>query len=99
MLPRPLRRIQTGKRTARSRKLGFGLGALALGLCTLNFRNLGLNFLGARPKAKAQKPKAKSQSPKPLPPSLMRLDLFLKASRLSPRRTVAQKLCDAGLVS
>jgi ribosomal 50S subunit-recycling heat shock protein len=28
----------------------------------------------------------------------MRLDLFLKASRLSPRRTVAQKLCDAGLV-
>ena len=29
----------------------------------------------------------------------MRLDLFLKASRLSPRRTVAQKLCDAGLVS
>jgi len=29
----------------------------------------------------------------------MRLDLFLKASRFSPRRTVAQKLCDAGLVS
>jgi ribosomal 50S subunit-recycling heat shock protein len=29
----------------------------------------------------------------------MRLDLFLKASRLSPRRAVAQKLCDAGLVS
>jgi len=29
----------------------------------------------------------------------MRLDLFLKASRLSPRRTVAQKLCDARLVS
>jgi ribosomal 50S subunit-recycling heat shock protein len=29
----------------------------------------------------------------------MRLDLFLKASRLSPRRTVAQALCDAGLVS
>ena len=29
----------------------------------------------------------------------MRLDLFLKASRLSPRRTVAQKLCDAGFVS
>ncbi len=29
----------------------------------------------------------------------MRLDLFLKASRLCPRRTVAQKLCDAGLVS
>jgi len=28
----------------------------------------------------------------------MRLDLFLKASRLCPRRTVAQKLCDAGLV-
>jgi ribosomal 50S subunit-recycling heat shock protein len=28
----------------------------------------------------------------------MRLDLFLKASRLSPRRSVAQKLCDAGLV-
>jgi ribosomal 50S subunit-recycling heat shock protein len=28
----------------------------------------------------------------------MRLDLFLKASRLSPRRTVAQQLCDAGLV-
>ena len=29
----------------------------------------------------------------------MRLDLFLKASRLAPRRSVAQKLCDAGLVS
>jgi ribosomal 50S subunit-recycling heat shock protein len=29
----------------------------------------------------------------------MRLDLFLKASRLCPRRTVAQKLCDAGLIS
>ena len=28
----------------------------------------------------------------------MRLDLFLKLSRLSPRRTVAQKLCDAGFV-
>jgi ribosome-associated heat shock protein Hsp15 len=29
----------------------------------------------------------------------MRLDLFLKASLLCPRRTVAQKLCDAGVVS
>jgi ribosomal 50S subunit-recycling heat shock protein len=29
----------------------------------------------------------------------MRLDLFLKASRLILRRTVAQQLCDAGLVS
>lgn len=29
----------------------------------------------------------------------MRLDLFLKASRLCPRRTVAQALCDAGAVS
>ena len=29
----------------------------------------------------------------------MRLDLFLKASRLSPGRSIAQKLCDAGLVS
>ncbi|HKC63987.1 MAG TPA: RNA-binding S4 domain-containing protein [Pyrinomonadaceae bacterium] len=29
----------------------------------------------------------------------MRLDLFLKASRLVLRRTVAQQLCDAGLVS
>ncbi|HEX8709669.1 MAG TPA: RNA-binding S4 domain-containing protein [Pyrinomonadaceae bacterium] len=29
----------------------------------------------------------------------MRLDLFLKASRLVPRRTVAQQLCEAGLVS
>jgi ribosomal 50S subunit-recycling heat shock protein len=29
----------------------------------------------------------------------VRLDLFLKASRLSPRRTAAQALCDAGLVS
>lgn len=28
----------------------------------------------------------------------MRLDLFLKASRICPRRTVAQQLCDAGLV-
>jgi len=29
----------------------------------------------------------------------MRLDLFLKASRLCPRRTIAQKICDAGRVS
>jgi ribosomal 50S subunit-recycling heat shock protein len=29
----------------------------------------------------------------------MRLDLFLKASRLCSRRTVAQKLCEAGRVS
>ena len=29
----------------------------------------------------------------------MRLDLFLKVSRLCPRRPIAQKLCDAGLVS
>ena len=29
----------------------------------------------------------------------MRLDLFLKASRLVPRRAVAQALCDAGVVS
>ena len=29
----------------------------------------------------------------------MRLDLFLKASRLCPGRTQAQKLCDAGRVS
>jgi ribosomal 50S subunit-recycling heat shock protein len=28
----------------------------------------------------------------------MRLDIFLKISRLCPRRTVAQKLCDAGFV-
>lgn len=28
----------------------------------------------------------------------MRLDLFLKASRLCQRRSVAQRLCDAGLV-
>jgi ribosomal 50S subunit-recycling heat shock protein len=28
----------------------------------------------------------------------MRLDLFLKNSRVCPRRTIAQKLCDAGLV-
>ena len=28
----------------------------------------------------------------------MRLDLFLKLSRLCPRRTIAQELCDAGLV-
>jgi ribosomal 50S subunit-recycling heat shock protein len=28
----------------------------------------------------------------------VRIDLFLKASRLCPRRTVAQQLCDAGLV-
>jgi len=28
----------------------------------------------------------------------MRLDLFLKLSRLCPRRAVAQKLCDAGVV-
>jgi len=29
----------------------------------------------------------------------MRLDLFLKAARLFPRRTIAQKVCDAGFVS
>lgn len=29
----------------------------------------------------------------------MRLDLFLKASRLCPRRTFAQKICEAGRVS
>ncbi len=29
----------------------------------------------------------------------MRLDVFLKLSRLCPRRTVAQKICDAGRVS
>jgi ribosomal 50S subunit-recycling heat shock protein len=29
----------------------------------------------------------------------MRLDLFLKASRLTAGRSQAQKLCDAGLVS
>jgi ribosomal 50S subunit-recycling heat shock protein len=29
----------------------------------------------------------------------MRLDLFLKASRLCLRRTVAQELCEAGAVS
>ena len=29
----------------------------------------------------------------------MRLDLFLRASRLVLRRTVAQELCDAGAVS
>ena len=28
----------------------------------------------------------------------MRLDLFLKLTRLCPRRTVAQQLCDAGFV-
>lgn len=28
----------------------------------------------------------------------MRLDLFLKQSRLCPRRTIAQKICDAGRV-
>jgi ribosomal 50S subunit-recycling heat shock protein len=28
----------------------------------------------------------------------MRLDLFLKASRICPRRTVAQNLCDRGLI-
>jgi ribosomal 50S subunit-recycling heat shock protein len=28
----------------------------------------------------------------------MRLDLFLKSSRVCPRRSIAQKLCEAGLV-
>jgi ribosomal 50S subunit-recycling heat shock protein len=28
----------------------------------------------------------------------MRLDLFLKISRLCPRRSIAQQLCDAGFV-
>ena len=38
----------------------------------------------------------------PLPPApgfSMRLDVFLKASRLCSGRTLAQKLCDAGRVS
>jgi ribosomal 50S subunit-recycling heat shock protein len=30
---------------------------------------------------------------------VMRLDLFLKASRLCSRRTVAQRICEAGRVS
>lgn len=30
---------------------------------------------------------------------IMRLDLFLKVSRLMPRRTVAQEFCDAGRIS
>jgi ribosomal 50S subunit-recycling heat shock protein len=30
--------------------------------------------------------------------ALMRLDLFLKLSRLCPRRSLAQQLCDAGFV-
>jgi ribosomal 50S subunit-recycling heat shock protein len=29
----------------------------------------------------------------------MRIDLFLKLSRLVPKRTLAQELCDAGLVT
>ena len=29
----------------------------------------------------------------------MRLDLFLKQSRLCPRRTLAQELCNAGMVA
>lgn len=29
----------------------------------------------------------------------MRLDLFLKISRLVPRRSLAQEFCDAGLIS
>jgi len=29
----------------------------------------------------------------------MRLDLFLKVSRLIPRRSVAQKFCEAGLIA
>jgi len=37
--------------------------------------------------------------PSSLIPFPMRLDLFLKASRLVMRRTVAQVLCDAGVVS
>jgi ribosomal 50S subunit-recycling heat shock protein len=29
----------------------------------------------------------------------MRLDVFLKMSRLMPRRSVAQQFCDAGMIS
>ena len=29
----------------------------------------------------------------------MRLDIFLKLSRLEPRRTLAQKMCEAGAVT
>lgn len=35
----------------------------------------------------------------PFPIEIMRLDLFLKATRLIARRTLAQKFCDAGMVS
>ena len=28
----------------------------------------------------------------------MRLDIFLKLSRIAPRRTLAQEMCDAGVV-
>jgi ribosomal 50S subunit-recycling heat shock protein len=31
--------------------------------------------------------------------AVMRLDLFLKASRLCSRRTIAQRICEAGRVS
>jgi ribosomal 50S subunit-recycling heat shock protein len=34
-----------------------------------------------------------------LTPILVRLDLFLKASRLCARRTVAQNICEAGRIS
>jgi ribosomal 50S subunit-recycling heat shock protein len=37
-------------------------------------------------------------SPLPFAFRLMRLDLFLKLSRLCPRRALAQELCDAGFV-
>ena len=40
-----------------------------------------------------------SVSPAPAYQLLMRIDLFLKASRLTPRRAVAQALCEGGAVS
>ena len=44
----------------------------------------------------SRKRKAQNSEPETHP---LRLDLFLKASRLCSRRTLAQKLCDAGRVS
>ena len=39
-----------------------------------------------------------SSAPLPCVPQIMRLDIFLKLSRLVPRRTLAQQMCEAGVV-
>ena len=53
----------------------------------VGFRILAVSYVG------------QIRNPKSAFPNAMRLDLFLKISRLLPRRSVAQEFCDSGLIS